>query len=77
MYNQWLEPRMERTVWRAHAQLEARVYTWRGEVFHDVLAFTDPSNCHSNEHIGDPGGHLVNSDTRIQALEVHLLGVIT
>ena len=75
MYNQWLEPRMERTVWRIHAQLEARMDTWREEVLHDVLAFTDPSSCHSNDYTGDPGRHSVISDARIQVLEAILLGV--
>ena len=38
MYKKWLERRMELARRSAHLQLEARVYTWREGMLHNVLA---------------------------------------
>ena len=55
MYIVRIERRMER-IWRVHAQLEARLYTWRGVAFRGVLRAWNPLIKHPDEESGVPEG---------------------
>ena len=72
MYIVTNERRMERR-WRVHAQLEARLYTWRGATLRGVLK---PESVQSNILTGMwcPGVILGPSNTQLRVFECLMWG---
>ena len=68
MYIVTNERRMERS-WRFHAQLEARLYTWRGATLRGVLKALSPFNQTSWQERWCPGVILGPSNAQLRVFE--------